>query len=555
MLRTKFFLLPFLLLFFLGVISVSSQQSGEKTVKTEAEKWREDLRVMADEMPKRHRNLFHTMTREQFESAVKSLDTRIPQLARHQIIVEMAKIAAMVGDGHTNIYPSRDAKIGFQALPIKLYFFKDGLFVRGAKPEKSALVGARVVQIGSVSSEQAFSRVKEMVGRDNDIGVKFFAAQLLVMPEVLHALGMTDGVENARFVVEKNGQRQTISLSPTGLADIVSGDIDVTWAKKEGWIDMRDASVNPIPHWLKNPADKFWFEFLPDTKTLYVQYNEVNNKNNETIEDFSKRLFAFVEANPVDRFVFDMRLNRGGNNALNKPLLLNIIKSHKIDQKGKLFAIVGRSTFSAAQNMVNDLERFTNTIFVGEPSGSKLNHYGDSRRITLSNSGITVRVSTILWQVNEKDTRHWTAPQLTAELSSEEYRQNIDPALKLVQNYVPSKSLVELLEEPLVKNDIAAAKASFLQFRADPLNKFYDVEKEMYVLTNRLLRTNNFDAAIEVLKLNLIANPLSAIGYTALGDVYKAKKDNAQARWAYEKAVELNPRDFDVKDKLKQVMQ
>jgi hypothetical protein len=131
MLRTKFFLLPFLLLFFLGAISVSSQQSGEKTVKTEAEKWREDLRVMADEMPKRHRNLFHTMTREQFESAVKSLDTRIPQLARHQIIVEMAKIAAMVGDGHTNIYPSRDAKIGFQAFPIKLYFFKDGLFVRG----------------------------------------------------------------------------------------------------------------------------------------------------------------------------------------------------------------------------------------------------------------------------------------------------------------------------------------------------------------------------------------------------------------------------------------
>jgi hypothetical protein len=90
-----------------------------------------------------------------------------------------------------------------------------------------------------------------------------------------------------------------------------------------------------------------------------------------------------------------MRLNRGGNNSLNRPLLLNIIKSAKIDQKGKLFAIVGRSTFSAAQNMVNDLERFTNTIFVGEPSGSKLNHYGDSRRITLPNSGMTVRVSTL----------------------------------------------------------------------------------------------------------------------------------------------------------------
>src|SRR3954469_2674859 len=70
--------------------------------KTEAEKWREDLRYMASEMPKRHANLFHTMTQEQFNSAVTRLDERIPQLARHQIIVEMARIVAMVGDGHTN---------------------------------------------------------------------------------------------------------------------------------------------------------------------------------------------------------------------------------------------------------------------------------------------------------------------------------------------------------------------------------------------------------------------------------------------------------------------
>jgi hypothetical protein len=32
-----------------------------------AEQWREDLRYLAAELPKRHKNLFHTMTREQFE--------------------------------------------------------------------------------------------------------------------------------------------------------------------------------------------------------------------------------------------------------------------------------------------------------------------------------------------------------------------------------------------------------------------------------------------------------------------------------------------------------
>src|SRR4030095_192891 len=86
--------------------------------------WREDLRVMAEEMPRRHRNLFHTMTREQFEAAVASLDARIPALERHQIIVEMARIVALVGRGHTNVAPTRDPKIGFRTYTIALYLFR-----------------------------------------------------------------------------------------------------------------------------------------------------------------------------------------------------------------------------------------------------------------------------------------------------------------------------------------------------------------------------------------------------------------------------------------------
>src|SRR4029079_17166754 len=85
--------------------------------KTEAEKWREDLRFMAEEMPKYHRNLFHQMTREQFQTAVAKLYERIPALARNQIIVEMARIVALVGDGHTNLSPTRDPKVGFRTLP------------------------------------------------------------------------------------------------------------------------------------------------------------------------------------------------------------------------------------------------------------------------------------------------------------------------------------------------------------------------------------------------------------------------------------------------------
>src|SRR5688500_9989894 len=156
---------------------VFSQKAASNLIVTadEAKKWREDLRVMAEEMPRHHNNLFHTMSREQFDAAIKRLHERIPQLARHQIIVEMARVAAMVGDGHTNIYPTRDTKIGFRALPVKLYLFEDGLFVRAAEREQSGLVGARIVKIGNLSVEQVVAKVRETIGRDNEMGVRFFA--------------------------------------------------------------------------------------------------------------------------------------------------------------------------------------------------------------------------------------------------------------------------------------------------------------------------------------------------------------------------------------------
>src|SRR5215472_143347 len=150
-------IIPLIFLLFISTyvdpaIAQTSDQLGGVVSAKEAARWREDLHYMAEEMVKRHKNLFHTVTREQFERATKDLYERIPQLARHQIIVEMARIVAMIGDGHTNIYPTRDPKIGFHTLPVKFYIFKDGLFIRAAKREQADLVGARVLKIGNFSA-------------------------------------------------------------------------------------------------------------------------------------------------------------------------------------------------------------------------------------------------------------------------------------------------------------------------------------------------------------------------------------------------------------------
>jgi hypothetical protein len=542
-----------LLVMFGGAAAQGEGRGGGVVSGAEAARWREDLRYMAEEMPKRHKNLFHTMTREQFDAAVRALDERIPRLARHEIIVELARIAALVGDGHTNVAPTRDPKIGFRSLPVSLYLFKDGLFVRAAAREQAALVGARVLKIGNLSAADSIARAGEVIGRDNQMGVKFFAPHLLTMPEVLHALRITDALEEAPFVLEKDGRRQTVVLRPHGAFELMPPDTDASWAAREGWADMRDGADAPPPLWLRDPRDKFWFEYLKDSRVVYAQLNRVGDKDSETLADFSKRLVAFVEANPVEKLVLDVRLNRGGNGSLLRPLVVGLIKS-KVDAPGRLFAVIGRSTWSAAQFLADDLEQYTNAVFVGEPTGSKGNHYGDSRRITLPHSGLTVRVSIYYWQKwHPMDAREWTGPHLAAELTSADYRANQDPALKAILNYAPQRPLAELLDDALAKGGAASASKALREFKADPLNLYRETEAALLTVGSRLLRERKAELAVEIFKLNAEENPRSPVAYTALGEAYFQAGNRELAAKNFERSLELNPKNPDVAERLRQV--
>ena len=295
---------------------------------------------------------------------------------------------------------------------------------------------------------------------------------------------------------------------------------------------------------------------LPEARAVYVQLNQVGDKDGETLEAFAKRLFGFIESNSVERLILDLRLNRGGNGYLNRALLLGIIRAQKIDQRGKLFALVGRSTWSAAQMLVNELERYTNVTFVGEPSGSKLNHYGDSRRITLPNSQITVRVSTLWWQGDERDRRQWTAPHVAADLTLEDYRANRDPALEAALAYAPKKTLIESMREAVAAGDLRAAAERLKSWRADPANAYVNgapAEAQVNRLGYELLAAKRPDQAIEIFRLNAETYPQSDNAHHSLGEAYAARGDREAAVKSYERALELNTKNAPAAEALKKL--
>lgn len=448
-------------------------------------RWSADLDVLAKEMPAQHANLFHAMSRPTFDSALAGLRLRLPTIARHQVIVELERLAARIGDGHSSVGPWRDTAIAFRTLPIALYRFADGYHVRAATGSAASLVGARVTRIGAVSIDSAERLVTPLINRDNAMGVWMYAPFLLVMPEVLNAVGIADDMERVPVTVERDGKTVAVTLAPFGRFPNFSGDADKQWNVAAGWVDARLRAPQPL--WLSHTDATYWYEYLPALHALYCQINEIQERG-EPLEHFLARAMATADSAGAQRFILDLRLNGGGNGAFNHTIVRALIRS-RFDEPGRLFVITGRRTFSAAQMLISDLAAWTTPIFVGEPSASRGNHYGDSRRIVMPNSGVTMRVSSLWWQYwNPQDDRPWLAVDLAAPLTAAQYGAGVDPALDAIGKYTPSSSLRARLSAALAAGDTAALRSAAASYMAEPQHVWVEPRRALLDLATLLQR-------------------------------------------------------------------
>jgi hypothetical protein len=395
------------------------------------EGWRSDLALLAREVKRvGYPSLLHQRSGA-IELAVKNLHDAIPKLSDLQIIVELMKLLRTLGDGHANLFLYNRPE--FQpTLPVQFYFFKEGLFIIAADPKYKHLLGAQVLLVQEQTPEKVVEALDPLISRDNEnaIWVQQRAPYLMRHLPLLHALGVIPSPAEVSLTLRAlDGAEQVVKLA----TDTSQPNIWNVKPHPTIWVGLPQTLVAPLPLYLKNPATPYWFEHLPDAKLVYFQFNSVRNAPSEPLSDFSARLLKFVNDSDVDGLVIDLRWNNGGNTMLVPPLIQGLVRSDKINRRGKLFVIIGRRTFSAAQNAATFLEQQTNAIFVGEPTGSSPNFVGEEEFFTLPYSKLQANVSELLWQSSwPSDRRTWIAPMLYAPPTFAAYRANRDPALEAI---------------------------------------------------------------------------------------------------------------------------
>lgn len=432
--------------------------------------------------------------------------------------------------------------MAFHKLPLNLYHFSDGVYVEGVHQDNEKALGAKVLKVAGMPIADALSAVRPVVPAENDQFFKGYGLQYLLFPEVLHAQGITEELQQeVVLTLQKGGDVFDMTFTSGKMGGLPTS---YGFTKQEGeWRSAREQGTTP--NYLQELDKHYYFKYLPKEKAVYVRYSQVVPDPSINIPDFYERVFNFIDSNEVDKLVLDVRLNGGGNNFNNKTLVTKVISSEKINQIGKFYVIIGRRTFSACQNLINEFDNYTNVIFVGEPSGENVNFYGDNRTVNLPNSKIPIRLSWAWWQDKPQwQNADWTAPHLAVDLSFAQYQNNQDPILETALDFESSDFILDPmahLTDLFVAGKMEQVAKDSRRFVTDPAYQFFNFEEEFTKVGLMLLRSKQLQGAQFVFKMLTDFFPESAGGYDYLAEALLRSDDQEAAKALSEKAMQLDP--------------
>ncbi len=395
----------------LSVTPLVAQRTGGPNQSLTKEQWRQDLQYLAKELPRRHKNAFHTVSKEEFARALTELDAAIPSLQEHEILVGLRRIVALIGDAHTALGPPEN----FHRYPLTLYWFGNDLRVLRTTSQYKRALGTRVRGIGGLSLAEATAKVNTLVPHENDQFVRYSDVSLMPLAEVLQALKIAADLQRTQWTFEDDkGERFSLELET------------VPQNTKLDWL----STLKEVPLYRQRLNELIWFTSLSDSQTIYLNLKVYPDAG--TFKRVAEELWKQVDSSNPKRLIIDLRQSYGGDFTKFQTHLLKGLKERPAFRKpGNLYVIIGRSTVSAAMVNAIELRNELNAILVGEPTGSKPNNYSENDEFRLPNSHLQVSYSTRYYKLQDQDTAS-LMPDKLIETSWEIYTAGRDPVMEWI---------------------------------------------------------------------------------------------------------------------------
>jgi len=390
--------------------------------------WVYEIDLLGTELAQKHPDLFFKVDSATFFTNFNRIAQETAGQSTFEISVRLQQVLAQMGDAHTLINYHFNVVPDF-ILPIDLYWFQEGIYILKTPLEYGQILGKRVVSINESPLEVVIDSLSTLIVNDNPSMVKNQIPRMITWTQLLEYFGFANHKGLELGVMDQEGHTEKVYISlPQADGEVVSVEPD------------------SIPFGFKDQKAYFRDHYFPHENLYYIQYNRCWSREVEeqfgsgasalfmpSFKEFEKEVFQVIKKKPIDKLVFDMRFNSGGNSAQGTRFIKKLSKS-KIKGEGDIYVVVGRKTFSSAIINTVDFMNLAEVLTVGEATGGRPNHFGEVKRFVLPESKLVVNHSTRYFTLVEEDAPS-IIPQLMAPISFDQYMHGIDPALETIRMY------------------------------------------------------------------------------------------------------------------------
>lgn len=402
-----------------------------------------------------------------FQATITELESRLDSLTQAEFELGVARAVAQANNAHTNVSPiSRRARVN--ALPLRFFWFDDGLYVVLADAAYADLLGARVISIEGMTPDEIAEIFRPTFG--GQAGRADWINSLnMESPELLHAAGVSADPERVEMLFDlPDGQQASRTL------DSISPFTDVALRRYGGdlleyvvpapvasdWRHVMQGDTPPL--YLSQPDAPFFAEWIETGAGpgLYMQMEMTMDVGEHILSDFHTRALEALESRDARFVIVDLRRNGGGT--VDAGFAKAVTKALAPD--GKVFILTSRQTFSGGITEAAYFKHYAGgrAIVLGEPVGDNLVFWGNAGTpMTLPNSRISVHIWVAkedwengcddwwlcFWPTMLTDVGVGTLePDVSVPLRFDAYRAGRDPVIER------AIAIVETGERTLVEN-------------------------------------------------------------------------------------------------------
>lgn len=414
---------------------VTDGVTSSETIKVTKDQWMEDIDYLKENLEKKHKNLYHKITKEELEKQCNDLKKEIDKLTDFQIKLKMKEIVATIGDAHTSLSVGTGEEM--TVYPIAVDWFGNELKICATEEEHKDIIGKTLVAIDNTPINEIMTKINKLISHENQQWLKVLNVSYVNMAQLLQELKVTKSNEANFTVKDDKGVVSNVTLTAKKLEEKDLITIKDSYNEKPiaSQYDEND------PYW-----QLYWYKYIPEDKVMYFQYNQCIDRDTAKMggfenyeklpkfRDITYELIKELKEKDVDKFVIDLRYNTGGNSMLMDDFVIQLYDAKKLRDKGKIFVMTGKQTFSSGVMACRSLKKATNAIFFGEPTGGNINGYGDIKMLTLPNSKLEASYSTKYFDL-DPSYKEGFVPDVVIEQSFDNYLRGIDDVYEAVRRY------------------------------------------------------------------------------------------------------------------------